>query len=1628
VSTEPENPEEEPALPDTTGDETVGTGEAQPAAPEADFVMVGVGEPENPPKPKSSLGLRIRRIAWRGFRIFSYLVYFTLVLVFGAVVALYVLVESPRVQNVLVPALNKQLAKALKTEVHFSRIEIELFDKIDLQDFVLKDQYGKVIFGAKRLRIGVLGIGLWKLITRPATEHLIAARLIELVEPEFNLYVRTVDNKLNLAFLFGPPKPKDTTKTKPFTITVEITTLRIVNGKLWVCDSSAGYARFAATPGHLNYKHVRFERMNFEGGVELFHTNALKVDIRHLSARELNSGLHMKHFQTNFWTEMGIYKMATDRYFAGKYQPDFEAINTKAHIGNSVLDFDFRMKNETMLSIVKKKHNRTYDVYFRPSLLHFETINYFIPAPTVIPPRGYIRFTGHCFGNYKTLHARNMKIRLGKRTYIDADVRLTNFTKGDIFFMDLKVRPSEVNVPDAFVVLPTVPLPRQLKNLGFTSLEGRFTGFFYDFVARGTFNTAIGYAKSDIHLSIDRKTKELTYNGRIETRDANLDSLLGVGFSSRLNFAGYLNGHGLKLKTAENEARFRMGPSTIRGVEIDSAQGSLTMNKGVIKGELRLRDNDANFNGLVDLDLSEATPTYKFQGDVTRVNLQKLRVTKVPLLLTSIISVDMTGDSLDNLLGDARLFKMVLERSDTSPSLKIEELIGSIEQNTSTSKSFRLKGTKSRRQELFDLTMDGDFSFSQAQRLVTRLINETQLFLLNDSTQIAEYYTKRRTQMLEPMNFNFALRVGEVNEVMNYLRFPLYIQKGSRARGRFRFAEEDQAEIHVAVDSAVYDTSFRFHYVTCALELSKPSYENKLTAIGVAKVSRLQIGKDLEFQQVYFRPSWSGESVGYNLAFRQDSFRNVVRLKGHTDYGPGQITNYFDPEGSFLQIGDSTWRVGAMNRVRLTRRTIEADSLLIYTATQRILINGIDTGMHSAGVGIDFQSLKLRSLNNFLPEKQTLNGEANARLVLRNVLAVPILELNGKVLNMSYAGLTYGDLIINSDWSQELNRLQLNARLLKGADTLIGVVGSYNPRSVSNSLNFILASDNLPLKLIQPFLKGILYNIDGRLDLQDLRLTGTLTQPVLRGYADVKASFGIDYFRTTYSLDHRVIFNETNIFFNDMVLRDARGSKAVLYGYVYHKGFSRFNFDIQFKEINNFLLVNTTKKDNSTYYGRMVVSRGFGFIDGTVARINITANVETGTGTEVNIPLGGFNEGQKLEYVYFLKRGGKGKYPRLATKTVGLNLNLTIDATPDATLRIIFDEKVGDIIKGQGNGSITLAISPGGEFTMNGQYTISEGNYMFTLQNFIRKEFLLRPGGTIVWNGDPLAANMRIAANYSRVASVGPLLASTKGQSGSTADSAQVSVMTDVILNLTGQLLSPEVNFAIQIPNLTADGAYRLITALNYIQSDQQEMNRQVFSLLLFNRFAPLGNFLGQGSAVGGVAGSVSDFVSSQFNSLLSQALGTDNLGVNVSSRDFNEVFLNVRAQLFNKRVTIERNGVLVSNRQRDFSLGNITVLIRVLPINTEKAKPGYGVMQVQVFQRENVDLNAAAIASVNRGVGIFLKQDFDSLAELFRRMAQNQKERREERERSKQPGTLPPPVAPSLDSMPPANKQGITR
>ena len=272
------------------------------------------------------------------------------------------------------------------------------------------------------------------------------------------------------------------------------------------------------------------------------------------------------------------------------------------------------------------------------------------------------------------------------------------------------------------------------------------------------------------------------------------------------------------------------------------------------------------------------------------------------------------------------------------------------------------------------------------------------------------------------------------------------------------------------------------------------------------------------------------------------------------------------------------------------------------------------------------------------------------------------------------------------------------------------------------------------------------------------------------------------------------------------------------------------------------LVLNTTAQDNDLFYGKVYAS-GVASVKGDKkgTQLNITASSEGDS--QFFMPLSGKMDAANADYVIFEKPGiqvdttnyllrKKMMFERRSRRTAStsgtMDINMELTANRNTEIQLVIDPTVGDIIKARGDGTLNMHIVPSANiFDMYGDYTISDGSYLFTMQNIINKRFLIESGSTIQWTGDPMDARLDIDAIYKLKASLQPLLSST------TLDNVTRAVPVECIINLTERLSSPTVTFDIKVPNADSEIQNAVANLLN----NQQSIATQFMYLLVSGSF-----------------------------------------------------------------------------------------------------------------------------------------------------------------------------------------------
>ncbi len=678
------------------------------------------------------------------------------------------------------------------------------------------------------------------------------------------------------------------------------------------------------------------------------------------------------------------------------------------------------------------------------------------------------------------------------------------------------------------------------------------------------------------------------------------------------------------------------------------------------------------------------------------------------------------------------------------------------------------------------------------------------------------------------------------------------------------------------------------------------------------------------------------------------------------------------------------WLISDGNRLIFSKDKFYIDNLYLSRDNQKIHIFGVASDNMSDSLTITFSDLDIDNFAQFLSEYETAetSGKISGKAELKNILSNPFFTGDITIKGLKHNKKQWGDLLVNCEYNHNEQVLFTDIKLQNvfstGTFEPVSLQGHYYLHNGENNLDYKLKISAFDLRLLEPFLQEYVKIYEGRAS-GEIDIKGNIKNPKVSGDLwFMRTIANVKYLNTIFVLKDTVHISENKIFANDFILTDARGKTAKAYIQIDHSLFNDFNFDITVKAEEDFIFMNTQQADNDDFYGT-VAAKGVVHIMGKPEDISVNISAITGQGTQFFLPVTSSGTVYESDFITF-----KGREETAAEKikplteeeiNASFELNLNLEITPEAEMQIIFDPKIGDIMKGKAKGNLQIHYNMDDDFVMFGEVELMEGDYLFTLQNIISKKFFLHPGGTIKWEGDPYDAILDIKTYYPLRTRLYELVCHIDS-----SDIFRKRILVHVELALKNNLLTPDIAFNIELPVSDENTKNIMKTAI----TSDQELNRQVFALLVMNSFlqpevsfaAPISRSMGTTST---------EFISHQFSNWLSQISKDFDIGVKYrpgSEITTEEIEVMLSTQLFNDRIRIEGNVGMGGNQIQQDANATQQVLGDVV-IENKLTKDGR--VNLKAFNKSNqFDAISNNNSPYTQGVGVFFRRDFDTLKDLF--------------------------------------------
>jgi hypothetical protein len=749
------------------------------------------------------------------------------------------------------------------------------------------------------------------------------------------------------------------------------------------------------------------------------------------------------------------------------------------------------------------------------------------------------------------------------------------------------------------------------------------------------------------------------------------------------------------------------------------------------------------------------------------------------------------------------------------------------------------------------------------------------------------------------------------------------------------------------------------------------------------------LSKALHTKNLLLEAIWNRDHVDLGLDIDQEGLANKLRLRTEVDFLDDSTKIKVLP--SRVLVLDKEWVVDHQNYIMFKGSEFTINHLQIHQDQQSVLLDGLISEDPLKELVLRVNNLNLDIINTFSTEK--FMGVLNAKIIARDLHHQPFIQNDLEMRALTVNDFLVGDVFGKNQWNPQTQKFDINFSIDRLHEKVLALEGIYDPAEQTDPLNVEATFNKARLRILETVLRGLFSEVDGELT-GTYKIRGTFSKPTLSGEGIVKdGKIMIDYLRTVYSFTGKLGMSPGQIIFDNMEMVDAYQNKGTLHGYIAHKNFNKFVMNLD-GEFTNFQVLNTTSKDNNLFYGQGYATGNLN-IFGPSANLKISANARTEKNTKIYIPISGASETDKKDFITFAhftdSLSFAGDLLKKITKKrelTGVTVDINLDITPAAYAEIIFDIKAGDIIRGRGNGDLRLQLDTKGEFNMFGGIQFTEGAYNFTLYDIINKEFTIKPGSRLLWYGDPYAGIMNITATYRQLATLAPIY--DKEPEIQTDPAIKRKYPIEVQLKLDGPMLSPTFAFdlvASDLPTLISltNGQQKRLSfdfAAFKIRLDEQELKRQVFSLIILRRLSPLESF----STSGSLANSVSELLSNQLSYWLTQVDQNLEIDLDLGALDaeaFNTVQLRLSYSFLNGRLRVTRDGTFSSQSQQQQSVASIAGDWTVDYLLTPDGK-----FRVKMYSRSNfnaISSSLGAQTAVTTGFSLMHTQNFNEVKDLLR-------------------------------------------
>ncbi len=1069
-----------------------------------------------------------------------------------------------------------------------------------------------------------------------------------------------------------------------------------------------------------------------------------------------------------------------------------------------------------------------------------------------------VELDGRLSGRVNNLKGKNLDIKIGNNLRFQGDFGSRNLTQRNEEILNLNVKHLTTSMQNLHLLLPNFDPPANFEKLGNLDFSGRFDGFFIDFVANGDLRTDLGRAVTNMRLDLKPGRERASYSGKLELIDFDLGAWSNDDQLGNITFSSFVeDGKGLTLETVSAQLGAKIETFTYKGYTYENVEMDGRVNQNLFDGDFSIKDDNIDFKFNGSIDFLDTIPKFDFVADVVRLDLKSLNLIDQDIVISANLDLDLVDKNISDIHGRAALYNIDIQRNQTE-HYYIDSLIASSEFRDGDYRIFKIDS------EILSINqMDGYFDIQEVPNALLLYFEK------NFTGYFSRLNLKKPQKEVQQSTFDFDIAIHDTKNLTHLIDPKLDTLRDISLIGYFDNMKD-------TLDLTLEAPGFKFDMVEVKdIELILNASKDE-ASIDIA-AENTKINEKNEFPLVSVSGYVFGDSLDFGIQSNDFSqtiasidLRGLLTLE---DQGNAKIS--FD--NSNLAFLNDIWQIDENNQITFGKNYINTEKFELNNGQRFVRLKSVD----EKGLQLLVDGFDLSIIDDFWNYNELdFNGGFTVDAQVRNIFTLE--DVTATILADTFImnGDDWGLFRVDAEMSSLKEPVKATVFLTKETQQLT-VEGNYYPPTIdkarfskeANYFDFDADISGFPVELADYWIGNQVSNTTGNFDAK-LKIFGVPKEPNIDGWISIyDASIMVDYLQTTYFIDRDTAF-VSNFMFDGTgsTITDEYGNVADVYGGISHNHLKNLGLDVRLVS-PEFLGMNTTKEDNELFYGTAIGACDVKFF-GNFKQPNAIIDATSKAGTKIAIPISYDQDAQEVSFIKFVDKTKKERDTLVSGKDLrGLNVDLNLTVTEDADMSLIFDERAGDVIRGKGRGDLQIGVTRAGDFTMYGDYEIETGEYLFTLYNLINKPFNVKKGGTIHWFGDPFGALIDIDADYKGL-STAPynfIEEYIDNLDGNIQDAARQPTSVDLTMNLEGELLQPNITFDLAFPRLTSELKNYTDSKLRVVRNDQNELNRQVFGLMVIGGFLPSGN-IGGSEVVTGI-NTVTEFLSNQLSIYLTELL-----------------------------------------------------------------------------------------------------------------------------------------------------------